>query len=88
MRDDQEQAPVAAEEIVKAKGLSQISDSGQIADTIAGLLADHPDEVQQYREGKESLENWFFGQIMRLTKGQANPQVVKVEMQKQLAADR
>jgi aspartyl-tRNA(Asn)/glutamyl-tRNA(Gln) amidotransferase subunit B len=78
----------SAEEIVKAKGLSQISDSGQIADTIAGLLADHPDEVQQYREGKESLENWFFGQIMRLTKGQANPQVVKVEMQKQLAADR
>jgi aspartyl-tRNA(Asn)/glutamyl-tRNA(Gln) amidotransferase subunit B len=78
----------SAEEIVKAKGLSQISDSDQIADTIAGLLADHPEEVLQYREGKESLENWFFGQIMRLTKGQANPQVVKAELQKQLLSDR
>ncbi len=74
----------SAQNIVKAKGLAQISDNQQIADTIASLLANQPDEVNQYREGKESLANWFFGQIMRETKGQANPQVVKEELEKQL----
>ena len=81
------QTGASAADNVKDQGLSQISDSDTIADTIASLLADHPAEVQQYRDGKESLENWFFGQVMRLTKGQANPRVVKAELQKQLSQE-
>lgn len=77
----------SAQVIVNAQGLAQISDNQQIAETIASLLANHPEEVNQYREGKESLANWFFGQIMRETKGQANPKVVKEELEKQLSSD-
>lgn len=74
----------SAQEIVETKNLAQISDEQKIAETISALLAEHPDEVNQYQEGKESLANWFFGQIMREMKGQANPQIVKVELEKQL----
>jgi aspartyl-tRNA(Asn)/glutamyl-tRNA(Gln) amidotransferase subunit B len=75
----------SAQEIVDGKGLAQISDSDQIATTVAHLLAANPDQVKRYHEGKESLANWFFGQVMREMKGQANPQVVKSELQKQLS---
>jgi len=75
----------SAEEIVEAKGLSQISDADHISIMVSQVLDDNPDQVSKYLEGKESLANWFFGQVMRITKGKANPQVVKDELAKQLA---
>lgn len=77
----------SAQKIIESQGLSQISDSDQISNMIAGILAANPDQVAKYRAGKESLANWFFGQVMRETKGQANPQVVKDELQKQLSSE-
>jgi aspartyl-tRNA(Asn)/glutamyl-tRNA(Gln) amidotransferase subunit B len=76
----------SAEEIIAAKGLSQISDTDAIAGLVRDVLAQHPQELASYLAGKESLSNWFFGQVMRAARGQANPQVLKDELHRQLAA--
>ncbi|MEA3351955.1 MAG: Asp-tRNA(Asn)/Glu-tRNA(Gln) amidotransferase subunit GatB, partial [Chloroflexota bacterium] len=75
----------SAQDIVDERGLRQISDSGQISATIARVLDENPDQLGTYLGGKEGLINWFFGQVMRITKGKANPQVVRAELQSQLA---
>ncbi len=74
----------SAQAIVEAHGLRQISDSDQITTVIAEVLAESPQQMEEYLGGKEGLFNWFFGQVMRATKGKANPQVVREELQRQL----
>ena len=74
----------AALTIITAGGRQQISDAGHIADLIKEVLADNPQELGSYLEGKETVANWFFGQVMRAARGQANPQVVRQELEKQL----
>jgi aspartyl-tRNA(Asn)/glutamyl-tRNA(Gln) amidotransferase subunit B len=64
------QAPGA---IVQAEGLGQVSDDAELGAAIEAVLAAHPDEVESYREGKEGLFGWFMGQVMRETRGQADP---------------
>lgn len=64
------------ETIVEEKGLTQISDERTIADTLDRLIADHPKEWEALKAGKEALTKFFVGQVMRLTKGRANPQLV------------
>ena len=76
----------SAREIIEAKGLRQVSDSGQIATMVQGVLDENPEQVAGYLDGKEGLINWLFGQVMRGAKGKANPQVVREELGKQLAA--
>jgi aspartyl-tRNA(Asn)/glutamyl-tRNA(Gln) amidotransferase subunit B len=76
----------SALEIIDARGLHQISDSSLITDLVQGVLQANPKEVQAYLDGKETLANWMFGQVMREAKGKANPQVVKAELQRQLNA--
>ncbi len=80
------QSGKSAREIIEAKGLRQVSDSGQIAMMVQGILDENPEQVAEYLGGKEGLLNWLFGQIMRGAKGKANPQVVRDELGKQLAA--
>jgi aspartyl-tRNA(Asn)/glutamyl-tRNA(Gln) amidotransferase subunit B len=75
-----------AEAIVAARGLEQISDQAQLAGLVQQVLDENPEQVQDYLSGKEGLLNWLFGQVMRLTKGQANPQVVRGELETQLKA--
>ncbi|MBU0513112.1 MAG: Asp-tRNA(Asn)/Glu-tRNA(Gln) amidotransferase GatCAB subunit B, partial [Chloroflexi bacterium] len=74
-----------AEAIISARGLSQISDGGHIARLVAAVLDENPDQVAAYLEGKSTLTNWFFGQVMRAAKGKANPQIVLSELEQQLA---
>ena len=74
-----------AAEIVAARGLRQVSDEGQIAAWVQAVLDAHPDQVQAYLNGKESLANWLFGQVMRQARGKANPQVVKKILDEKLA---
>jgi aspartyl-tRNA(Asn)/glutamyl-tRNA(Gln) amidotransferase subunit B len=74
----------SAGEIVAAQGLGQISDQDQITRIIQATLEDHPDQVASYLGGKEGVLNWLFGQVMRATKGKANPQVVKGELERQI----
>jgi len=74
-----------ADVIVEAKGLSQISDADHLAKMVSQVLDENPEQVAKYLGGKESVANWFFGQVMRATKGKANPQVVKDELARQLS---
>jgi aspartyl-tRNA(Asn)/glutamyl-tRNA(Gln) amidotransferase subunit B len=70
--------------IARARGLQQVSDSGLIASLVHQALEASPQELKNYLAGKETLSNWFFGQVMRLAKGQANPQVLRAELERQL----
>jgi aspartyl-tRNA(Asn)/glutamyl-tRNA(Gln) amidotransferase subunit B len=71
-------------EIVKEQGLAQISDEAALAQVVEELLAAHPEEVASFREGKETLLQWFVGQVMRATRGKANPQVVMALLEARL----
>jgi aspartyl-tRNA(Asn)/glutamyl-tRNA(Gln) amidotransferase subunit B len=62
--------------IVEARGLAQISDKDALARIVDDIVAANADQVARYREGKTTLLQWFVGQVMRATRGQANPQVV------------
>jgi aspartyl-tRNA(Asn)/glutamyl-tRNA(Gln) amidotransferase subunit B len=66
--------------IAQAKGFEQLS-SDSLGATIATLIDEHPDEWARYREGDEKLAQFFIGQVMKLTKGQANGKAVIAELQ-------
>ena len=65
-----------ADRIIEAKGLKQITDSSAIEPIIDEIIAANPGQVEQYRGGKEKLFGFFVGQVMKATKGKANPQQV------------
>ncbi len=65
-----------ASSIVAAKGLAQISDEAALADIIEQVLDENPDSVAAYLGGKEKLRGWFVGQVMKATRGKANPGLV------------
>ncbi len=65
------------QEIVKAKNLAQVSDTGFIQEAIEKILSDNPKEVEQFLAGKETLVQWLMGQVARATKGKADPNVTK-----------
>ena len=75
----------SARQIVDEKGLRQISDSFSISELVQQVLRENPAQVNSYLSGKESLSRWFFGQVMRLAQGKANPQVVQEELERQLS---
>ncbi len=64
-------------EIVKAEGLGLVSDDGAIRDVIKTILANSPNEVQAYKDGKVSLMGWFTGQVMREMRGKADPKTAQ-----------
>jgi aspartyl-tRNA(Asn)/glutamyl-tRNA(Gln) amidotransferase subunit B len=66
----------AAAEIIAAEGLAQISDTGAIEKIAREIVAKSPDNVAKYRSGNEGVFKFFVGQVMRETRGQANPQLV------------
>jgi aspartyl-tRNA(Asn)/glutamyl-tRNA(Gln) amidotransferase subunit B len=76
----------SAGDIVQEKGLTQISDSGAIEKTIDEVIARYPKEVERFRGGDEKLIGFFVGQVMKLTKGKANPQMVNDILKKRLAS--
>jgi aspartyl-tRNA(Asn)/glutamyl-tRNA(Gln) amidotransferase subunit B len=73
-----------AGEIIKTQGLQQTSDLDLIASLVAKAIAENPGELESYKAGKETVANWFFGQVMRMAGGKANPQVVREELARQL----
>jgi aspartyl-tRNA(Asn)/glutamyl-tRNA(Gln) amidotransferase subunit B len=75
----------SAEAIVIRRGLRQISDQAAIAGLVQGVLEENPNEVRAYLGGKETVAKWLFGQVMRAARGQANPQVLQKELDRQLA---
>ena len=62
-----------ADAIIEAKGLKQITDSSAIEAAVDEVIAANPGQVAEYKAGKDKLIGFFVGQVMRATKGQANP---------------
>ncbi len=62
-----------ADTVIEKKGLKQITDSGAIEGMIDEVIANNPAQVEQYKAGKEQLLGFFVGQVMKVSKGQANP---------------
>ena len=73
-----------ADAIIENKGLKQVTDTGAIEAMVDEVLANNPDQVQQYRDGKEQLLGFFVGQIMKASKGKANPAQVNELLKKKL----
>ena len=64
------------EAIVKEKGLEQVSDQSELEGMVDEVISDNPDEAEAYRNGKTKLFSFFMGQIMKKTRGKADPKVV------------
>ncbi len=62
-----------ADSVIEKRGLKQITDSGAIEAMIDEVIANNPAQVEQFRAGKEQLLGFFVGQVMKVSKGQANP---------------
>ncbi len=71
--------------IIEKLGLKQVSDTGAIETMVDEIMAANMDKVEQYRGGKEKLLGFFVGQVMKASKGSANPQVVNEIVTKKLA---
>lgn len=65
-----------ADAIIAEKGLVQVSDSGEIDNLIDEVIAANPDQLANYRAGKEALFGFFVGQVIKASKGKANPKIV------------
>ena len=76
----------SADEIIEAKGLKQITDSGAIEAVIDQVIADNPTQLEQYRGGKDKLFGFFVGQVMKATRGKANPAQVNALLKARLDA--
>jgi aspartyl-tRNA(Asn)/glutamyl-tRNA(Gln) amidotransferase subunit B len=76
----------AADRIIEAKGLKQISDTGALEAIIDEVMAANQKSVDEYRSGKEKAFNALIGQAMKATKGRANPQQVNELLKKKLSS--
>jgi aspartyl-tRNA(Asn)/glutamyl-tRNA(Gln) amidotransferase subunit B len=66
----------SADEIIAAEGLAQIQDTGEIERLCRDVIEKNPDNVAKYRAGNEGVFKFFVGQVIRASRGQANPQLV------------
>ena len=80
----------SADAIIEARGMKQVSDSGALEAMIDEVIAAHPDQVAQYRAAddtkRKKLSGFFVGQVMKLSKGQANPQLLNELLLRKLDA--
>jgi aspartyl-tRNA(Asn)/glutamyl-tRNA(Gln) amidotransferase subunit B len=75
--------PAAA--IVEREGLKSVSDTGALEKIIDDVIAANPKQVEQYRGGKTTVLGFFVGQVMKNSRGQADPAVVNELLRKKLA---
>ena len=66
-----------AKSIVDEEGLAQVTDTAALEGIIEKVIADNPKQAEQYRAGKVAVLGYFVGQVMKATRGQANPQMVQ-----------
>jgi aspartyl-tRNA(Asn)/glutamyl-tRNA(Gln) amidotransferase subunit B len=74
-----------AKDIVEAKGLRQVTDTGAIDAAIDDIMAKNADKVAEYRGGKDKLLGFFVGQVMKATGGKANPALLNERLKAKLA---
>ncbi|MBU3981857.1 MAG: Asp-tRNA(Asn)/Glu-tRNA(Gln) amidotransferase GatCAB subunit B, partial [Proteobacteria bacterium] len=82
--EDMAKTGKAPDKIVKEKGLVQVTDASAIEEIILNVLADNAKEVNDYRNGKTKLLGFFVGQVMKKTKGKANPKIVNEVLKEKL----
>lgn len=75
-------APVS---IIKEQGLEQVSDTSELEAVVDKILKNNPDEVEKYKAGNKKLISFFMGQVMKETKGKANPKLVNPMIAKKLS---
>lgn len=85
--DEMWQSDKAPEAIVEEKGLVQVSDTGAIEKIIDEIMAANMGQVEEFRGGKEKVFGFFVGQVMRASKGKANPAVVNELLMKKLKGE-
>jgi aspartyl-tRNA(Asn)/glutamyl-tRNA(Gln) amidotransferase subunit B len=73
-----------ADGIIEARGLKQITDSGAIESLIDDVIAANPDQVEQFRAGKDKVLGFFVGQVMKQSQGKANPGQVNAMLREKL----
>lgn len=76
------------DQVIEQKGLKQITDFSAIEQAIDDILAANNEQLTQYHSGKEQLFGFFVGQVMKVTKGKANPQQVNELLKKKLTASK
>ena len=73
------------DQIIESRGLKQVTDSGAIESLVEEVITNHPEQVQQFRDGKEAVLGFLVGQAMKLSQGKANPgqvnQLLREKMQ-------
>ncbi len=85
--DEMFSTSASPDSIIEAKGLRQVSDPEVLNNVIRGVLEQNPQQVAQFREGKEKMLGFFVGQVMRETQGKANPEMVNEILRKLLSED-
>lgn len=75
----------SATRLVEAKGLRQLSDETELQALVDDVIEKHPAQVEQYQGGKEGVLGFFVGQVMKASKGKANPQKVNVLLKMRLS---
>ena len=73
--------------VIEGRGLTQISDAEAIEALVAEVIASHRAQVEQFRAGKEKILGFFVGQVMKMTRGQANPAQVNQALRRKLRSD-
>ncbi|SFV71009.1 Aspartyl-tRNA(Asn) amidotransferase subunit B @ Glutamyl-tRNA(Gln) amidotransferase subunit B [hydrothermal vent metagenome] len=71
-----ENATVSVDDAIDKLGLKQVTDMGAIESMCDSIISANPEKVEQYQGGKEKLFGFFVGQVMKASKGSANPQAV------------
>jgi len=74
-----------AQAVIEEQGLAQLSDAGEIEKIVTEVLALNPQQLEQYRAGKDALFGFFVGQVMKASKGKANPKLVDETLRRLLA---
>jgi aspartyl-tRNA(Asn)/glutamyl-tRNA(Gln) amidotransferase subunit B len=71
--------------IIEEQGLVQLSDTGEIDALIDDVIAANPEQLASYRSGKEALFGFFVGQVIKASKGKANPKIVNERLRSKLS---
>ena len=74
----------SADDIIKQRGLSQISDTKQLEETVLNVINSNPKAVADYKAGKQQSVKFLMGQVMRASGGRANPKLVIELLEKKL----
>jgi aspartyl-tRNA(Asn)/glutamyl-tRNA(Gln) amidotransferase subunit B len=72
-------------DVIKQKGLAQVSDEGELVKIVETVLNNNPTQLEQYKQGQNKLRQYFFGEIMKATKGKANPQIINKLLDEKLS---